>query len=385
MAPMLFYSDWPLGYVNQEAERKAEHFASRGDDVVYVAGVGIRNPRLHSIGKLVDRASRKLRGGTRAARPASAPRALRSGQVLVVPPRQLAPVRRANAAWMARQLRGLVHDWPSATAWIRHATPELVDALEGLRPGVVVYESVDAHHEGPGLVGPWRAIFDDAERRLVALSDVVIVTAESLRPRLEGFGGDVRFVPHGVDLFPWRPRTARPGGGAVLGFVGVLDVRLDPAVIRHVARRRPDWHIRLVGPVEHGFDPASVAGIPNVSLEPPVPHTRVGEVLAELDLGLLAYRDIPVYRHMSPLKNLELMAAGRPVVVRPTPALEPFGELVYPATTPEEFLAQADRALAEDSAELARRRRSVAEARSWSAQLEELSELLRQTRAAKGL
>jgi glycosyltransferase involved in cell wall biosynthesis len=379
---MLFYSDWPLGYHNKEAERKAVAFARRGYDAVYVAGVGTRNPRISSAGKAVDRLTRKVRERGGPAGP-GLPEGLRAASLLVAPPRQVPAVRRANARWVERQLRGAIGDWDRAVAWVRHATPELVDALSRLRPGAIVYECVDAHHEGPGMTGIWRELFEDAERALAQTADRVVVTSPALAPRFEAWGADVRFVPHGVDLFPWQPPRERTGSDAVLGFVGYLDHRLDLGIVRHVALARPQWRIRLVGPARADFDPAPVADLPNVSIEPPVAHERVGEVLAELDLGLLAYGESPIYRHMAPLKNLELLAAGRPVVVRPNAALEPYAGVVRFASTAEEFLAQADRALAEDGPDAARERRAVAEGRSWERTIDELDALVAEVLAER--
>lgn len=42
---ILFYSDFPFGFHNTEAEEKMARFASRGWRVVYVEQLGIRNPR----------------------------------------------------------------------------------------------------------------------------------------------------------------------------------------------------------------------------------------------------------------------------------------------------------------------------------------------------
>jgi glycosyltransferase involved in cell wall biosynthesis len=377
---MLFYSDWPLGYHNQEAERKARAFARDGYDVVYVAGVGVRNPRLSSAAKVLDRVSRKVRDRAPAAAPSAAAaepaEGLRSAGLLVAPPRQVPAVRRANVRWVERQMRAAIGDWPRAVAWIRHATPELVDALDALAPAVTIYESVDAHHVTPGMTGIWRESFERAERALVERADAVVVTSRSLAPRFEAWGADVRFITHGVDLFPFSPGRTRARDELVAGFVGVLDIRLDQAVLRHIASQRPGWRLRLVGPVENGFDPAAYSDLPNVSIEAPIPHSEVGARLAEFDVGLMAYADLPVYQHMSPLKNLELLAAGKPAVARPTPALEPYGDMVRFAETPEEFVTQLEQAVAEDSPERAAARRARAEANTWDSRIAELEALL---------
>lgn len=381
--PMLFYSDWPLGYHNQEAERKARAFGRGGYDVVYVPGIGVRNPRLSSASKALDRVARKLRDRGSAV-PEAGHDDLRSASLLVAPPRQLPAVRRVNARWVERQLRSPIADWERAVAWVRHASPELVDALSLLQPAASIYECVDAYHVTPGMTGRWRDLFEEAERRFVSRADLVIVTSRSLAPRFEAWGADVRFVPHGVDLFPFpEPRSASVDE-LVAGFVGVLDVRLDPAVLRYVASTRPQWRIRLVGPVENGFDPAALADLPNVSVEPPIPHPEVGARLAEFDVGIMPYAPSPVYEHMSPLKNLELMAAGKPAVARPTPALEPYADLLRFAETPQGFVDELERAVAEDSPEHARARRRRAEESAWERRLEELDRLLEEVLARKG-
>ncbi len=380
---MLFYSDWPLGYHNQEAERKARAFARGGYDVVYVPGIGVRNPRISSASKALDRVARKLRDRGSSAPEAAEPE-LRSASLLVAPPRQLPAVQRANARWVERQLRAPIADWGRAVAWIRHASPELVDALALLRPAASIYECVDAYHVTPGMTGRWRELFEEAERRFVERADLVIVTSRSLAPRFEAWGADVRFVSHGVELFPFPEPRPADAEQLVAGFVGVLDVRLDPAVLRHVASSRPKWRIRLVGPVENGFDAAALADLSNMSVEPPIPHAEVGARLAEFDVGIMPYAPSPVYEHMSPLKNLELMAAGKPAVARPTPALEPYADLLRFAETPEGFVAELERAVAEDSPEQARARRRRAEESAWERRLEELDGLLEEVLARKG-
>jgi hypothetical protein len=236
--PLLFYSAWPLGYHNPEAERKALGFAAGGYDVVYVAGLGLRNPRLSNVAKLTDRVGRRLRTGAGRVAVAGRPE-LSTASVLVAPPRQLAPVRRLNEAWLTRQLQRALPEWTTAVAWLRWPTPELVGALDELKPAAIVYECVDPYHLTPGMVGPWPAIHDAAERALVERADVVVVPGEGLAGRFRAWGADVRVVPHGVDPVPWRARDG-DGGGTVVGFAGTLDYRLDVAVLRTVAIAHPE-------------------------------------------------------------------------------------------------------------------------------------------------
>lgn len=366
---LLFYSAWPLGYHNVEAEHKVRAFAAAGYEPVYVAGIGLRNPRLRTLAKAADRARRGM-----GSRVADAP--VRTAALMVVPPRQAPGVRAVNRAWVARRLRRAVG--ADAVAWIRWPTPEVVGALGHLRPAAVVYECVDAYHHTPGVTGRWAARHDAAERALVAAADAVVVPGGHLAERFSRRAARVEVVPHGVDLSRFRLAGETPGGPPVLGFVGTLDYRLDVPVLRHIARERPGWRLRLVGPVQEGFEAAALAGLPNVSVEPAVAFERVPDVLAELDVCLMPYADTPVFRAMTPVKHAEILAVGRPAVARPSPALEPDGDLLYLAETPEAFVAQAERALAEDGPELRRRRRERAAGRELEATTGRLVALLTQ-------
>jgi glycosyltransferase involved in cell wall biosynthesis len=368
--PVFFYSGWRLGYHNLEAERKARALAAAGYDVTYVAGLGIRNPDIANLRVHAGRIGRIL--AARRSRHEAGPsgdESLRLGSAIVMPPRQLELVRRCNARWLARQLRSQSEPWSETLAWVRWPTPEVVEALTLLSPMGTVYECVDAYDHTPGIVGRWASIFARYERELVERADVVVVPGEQLAQRFRAWGADVRIVPHGVDLIEWRWREPRTDSAAVVGFVGTLDYRLDVPVLRAIAQQRPQWRIRLIGPVQAGFDPTLLSDLDNVSIEPPIPAEEVPGLIASFDLGVMPYIDHPVYAFMTPLKCLEFLAAGLPTVARPSAALEPYGELLYFADSPQGFVTQLERALAEQSQQRAQARRSVAEENGWPRRL----------------
>ncbi|MDQ3569407.1 MAG: glycosyltransferase [Actinomycetota bacterium] len=218
-------------------------------------------------------------------------------------------------------------------------------------------------------------MFERAERELVEMADIVIVPTPALAGRFEDWGADVRLVPHGVTLFPWQTQGGSDGG-VKIGFVGTLDFRIDAEVLEHVAISEPNWNISLVGPVQRGFPEARLRRLPNLSILPPVPHAEVGYTLRRFSVGIMPYFDHPFYQGMSPLKLLEFFAAGKPVVARPTAALEPFSQWLCFATTPAEFLEQIRHVLSHDSADRAQERRQVAEANSWDLRHAQLVQLL---------
>lgn len=369
--PLFFYSFFPLGFFNVEAERKAYALRDAGWDVLHVTAPLIRNPRPAEARKVLEHLRLRLRERGGAAQSASE---LRSTTLAFVPPRQLGAARMVNAAWTARQLSHALGTTEPPVAWVRWPTPEVVAALPRLRPRAIVYECVDAYWETPGVVGRWRDVYHDAERELVRRADVVVVPSEPLADRFEAFGASVELIPHGADVPPETP-TRRSRNRVTIGFVGTLDYRLMLPVLRRVAEAHPEWHVRLIGPITEGFDRSAFDGLPNVSVEPPIAHDRVPDTLAEFDLGIMPY-DHPTYPWSCAVKNLEYFAAGIPAVATPSPSLERFAHLLYLATTPDEFVRQLERALAEDSPELRRARRAAAEENTWERRLAEVVALV---------
>jgi len=153
---ILFYSDFPFGYHNAEAETKMTHFAGRGYAVTYVEQLGIRNP---TPAKLLQ-VARRFRGAKRdGARPS-----MRVLSPKLVPPRHAPLVRTLNERWLRRQLRAATE--PSETIlWARFPTPEVVAAAQRERFRLVVYELVDDHEHGPGMTQPLQRRFRDAASR----------------------------------------------------------------------------------------------------------------------------------------------------------------------------------------------------------------------------
>lgn len=379
MTEILFYGGFPLGFHNPEAERKALAFQQAGYRVHYAPGVGVRDPGLASIGKAANLVGARLRSArpTFPGRELACATSLEHRHLLVVPPRRVSLVRKFNGRWLERQIRGFLSAPEAAVVWIRYASPELVDVLPRLRPAVVVYEVCDAMHHTPGLEQPpWDRIFEDAERALTRASAAVVVPHAALGERYRTWGAEVRVIPHGVDVLDTGPRPRPARDPVVVGFVGTLDRRLDPEIIRAVAQAEPGWRIRLIGPVTEGFDPAQLADLANVEVRAPIPHAELGRTLAGFDLGLMPYFDHPMYRGMSPLKNLELLAAGVPAVARTSPALMPFRDVIGLADTPDAFVAELRHRLATDSPAAAAERRDRVRGQSWSANHAQLVALL---------
>jgi glycosyltransferase involved in cell wall biosynthesis len=181
-------------------------------------------------------------------------------------------------------------------------------------------------------------------------------------PERTGEAGDQAAIP--------RPR---------LGFYGVIDERLDLPLIDQLASARPDWQIVLVGPVVK-IDPETLPRRSNIHYFGQRSYEQLPGYLAGWDVCLLPFARNDSTRFISPTKTLEYMAAELPIVSTPiTDVAEPYRDIVYLGSTPAEFLAACDAALASSSEERDRRAalmRKVLSGTSWDVTVSAMEELL---------
>ena len=125
--------------------------------------------------------------------------------------------------------------------------------------------------------------------------------------RPDALRGEARTAPERSRVSEQRRRRAlragAPNRGAIpptrraiphprLGFFGVIDERMDLALLDGVAAARPDWHLVLLGPVAK-IDPASLPRAPNIHYLGPKQYARAAALhrrLGRRDAAVRAQR-----------------------------------------------------------------------------------------------
>ena len=149
--------------------------------------------------------------------------------------------------------------------------------------------------------------------------------------------------------------------------MGVLDERLDTALVEEVARPLPDWEFRLVGPVADAkFDPAMLPRRPTSPTSGSRTYEDLPAVLAGFDVALMPFALNEATRSISPTKTLEYLAAGLPVVSTPVPdVVADFGGVVHSRPSPASSSPRALAALAEPLENRDRKLRRIERRYQW--------------------
>jgi teichuronic acid biosynthesis glycosyltransferase TuaH len=110
-----------------------------------------------------------------------------------------------------------------------------------------------------------------------------------------------------------------------------------------------------------------------------LPYTELPARLASVGVGLTPYADTEFNRSSFPLKTLEYIASGLPVVSTDLPAVRWLDtDLVSIAGSADDFADKVARTLScKQSADDLRRRREFAIAHSWRARADSLREVIR--------
>lgn len=243
-------------------------------------------------------------------------------------------------------------------------TPMAFDVAQPLNGGRLIFDVMDdlaAFEQAPrGLVL--------GHRRALADADVVFTGGRSLhRGVLTQRRRDVHLYPSGVDQAHYaasrelRTTHDRP----VAGYVGVIDERVDVTLIGELARRLPDWIIRVVGPVTK-IDPASLPTAPNIEYPGFARYEDLPAVMARFDVGIMPFAINAATRSISPTKTLEYLAAGLPVVsTRIDDVVADYGDVVHLAVDGTGFAAACVAAVGPQPPARARRTSAVLRSQEW--------------------
>ncbi len=230
-------------------------------------------------------------------------------------------------------------------------TPMMLPFSRHLAAACTVYDCMDElanfKFAPPQLIG--------LEQELLALADVVFTGGYSLWEAKRDRHPNIHPFPSSVDRHHFAqartltdaPADQAPIPGPRLGFYGVVDERMDLALLQVVADARPDWSLVIVGPVVK-IDPATLPQRPNLHFLGGKSYAELPAYLAGWDVALMPFAVNEATRFISPTKTPEYLAGGRPVVSTPiADVVRHYGELeaVKIADTAPAFVEACEAAL----------------------------------------
>ncbi|WP_205499824.1 glycosyltransferase [Rufibacter psychrotolerans] len=220
----------------------------------------------------------------------------------------------------------------------------------------------------------WRKHGASLEPKLMQKSDAVVCNSHDFTKRARKYNANSYYIGNGFNVEQYLhtesktvPQDLKAIKGPIIGYVGALiTLRLDLDLMVRLATQRPHWSFVFIGKEDEDFRKSALHALPNVHFLG-VKHTsQVPAYLKQFDVCINPQIVNDITRSNFPLKIVEYLAMGKPVVATSTNTMrEVFQSHTYLASNPAEFIAQIEMALAEDSRQEQESRIEFAREFSW--------------------
>ncbi len=301
-------------------------------------------------------------------------------------------IKELTARKLTSEIDTLLAPFQSLQRIVCYDSPGQYALVGRLKASLSVYLAIDDRtvtvkgEPIPGEVDKERKLLQRVDR-VACVSDVL---ARTLRARTSRSDLSIDVLSNGYDerLFnperEWKePEQLRQVRRPRILVPGHVSERIDWEGIRTAAKMRPAWSWVFLGPADRGMA-AHIESIgtesgATIKLNPPVPINEVPAWIAHSDACAVPYRLNTFTLASSPLKAIECLGSGAPLLSTRIPSLECFGELIS-------WVVEADGAsYAGALDELARQERFGARTKkhqiavqsyNWSAQTQRFRDIL---------
>ncbi|EII3281113.1 glycosyltransferase [Vibrio alginolyticus] len=342
--------------------------------ILWVNSIGLRQPKLDS--KDIQRALNKLTrvfhnvGSHKPTLDSETNPNIHITNLLTIPAPNSALARKVAAKMMKhqlnKQLQALGFDKP--VFWT--SLPTAADVCAEMNPRGLIYYCGD---DFSALAGVDHDTVTKHERTLVNAANVIFTASDTLSTKFPSH--KTVTLPHGVNVSLFsepapKAKDLPDNGRKVLGFYGSLSEWLDYDLIAQVADQAPDWDLVFIGPNEFSDNPLPQRC--NVYYLGPRAHHTLPRYSQHWDASWLPFVDNAQIKACNPLKLLEYLATGTPVISTPFPALMPYKHMLHVVQDVEDVRASLDHLLPPPTDS-----KSFVQQQSWEARANQVDKLVR--------
>lgn len=271
--------------------------------------------------------------------------------------------------------------------------PMFVDYFDKVKADLTVFDAVDNWIEHPSFK-KHKGILEKNYQIIVGKSDLIFTVSENLLDFFRNLGRekDIYWIANGVEVShftgpePGRPKDMEKIPRPIIGYVGIIQQRLDIDLLEYLAEKNPEKSIVLIGPVwpvyfrklrKPAVEIQRLRKHKNVYLLGPRSYQLTPAYIRNFDLAISPHRLDNFIKYTSSLKVLEYLICGKPVVTAPSSSVEKFSHLVYIARDYQDFDRKIKKALESDNRELKEERIRQISNYDWGLKTKEMIKLIK--------
>lgn len=366
--------DW--NFLRQRTHYLMEGLAANGLRVLFFENTGVRYPTIKDLPRIINRLKRVYRGIP----PEEVPGGIEIISPLAIPLQFNRLAIYYNKQYLSSRIKKFLDKYsfhpPEVIFWTYLCTPVILELMQSCSWGVTIYDVVsDPKYIQPRL--------EPCEKEILRRVDFTFFASETLLEKYskytknpvlfrDGFNPEIlkaeNHLPE-IDRLP-HPRFL---------YIGGINKKIQVEVLISLAEHFTDGSVVLVGPHSQEF---KISPRENIYI---FPHRKRYEELSAFlkaaDVGLIPYVPDVYSGAMQPAKLNEYLVFGLPVLATATPELAKLASLwgdgfFYLINSPKDTPVAAQKALAENSETLRKKRQELAFDNTWDKRVKELLEIV---------
>ncbi len=269
---------------------------------------------------------------------------------------------------------------------------EYISGEDGIKTDLTVFDAIDNWIEHPSFEKQ-KKVLEENYRIIIQKSDLIFTVSENLLSFFKDLGReqDIYWVANGVDTSHFiekatvKPKDLEKISRPIIGYVGIIQQRLDIDLLEYLAEKNPEKSFVLIGPLwpiyfrrirKSAVEIQRLRKYKNIYLLGRRTYNQTPDYIRNFDLAISPHRLDNFVKYTNSLKVLEYLACGKPVVTTPPSGVERFSHLVYIAQDYEDFNKKIKKALIDDNSELKKERIRQMKNQDWNFKVEEMIKLI---------
>lgn len=372
--------DWD--FVWQGHQEIMSTFAKNGNKVLFIENTGIRLPTLRDLPRLKKRII-NWRTSIKGFRKITDNLYIYSPIIIPFPYSKI-------AGWLNKFLLiAPLKRWMKAAEfhdpiiWTFLPTGTALDIIDSIDKKLLVYYCIADFYE---LAGSSKKV-QKTEDKLIKMSDLIFAQGDVLKNKCIRLNDNVHIFPFGVRVEIFEnfkfspdnvPQDIRDIKKPIIGYIGGVHRHIDFKLIKFMAQSHPEWSIVLIGPIQ--TDISEIKNLGNIYLLDKKDFLVLPDYIYQFDVAIIPYVISEYTKTVFPTKLNEYHAMGKTVVSTDLPEVIKFNtqnnNLILVGKTYDDFNKSILKALNTNRQDLRDQQVISARKNSWSARIEQMSNLL---------
>jgi glycosyltransferase involved in cell wall biosynthesis len=336
---------------------------ARNNRIIWVGSLGLRKPKLNFSD--LKRVIEKVKNFSKRCAVSDAKAPVILVNPIVFPFHDSLLVRKLNNILMKRKLLNAIKKYDFKNFIIITSSPVMQDLIGKLGEISSYYFCLDDYTL---FEGAFKSL-DYLEKQLLKKVNAVFSVSEGLKHTRIPSSGRSYFLPQGVEIEHFRKKNDDGVSlklnlqKTVIGFFGLISEWIDVTLFTQAAKKYPEYSFLIIG--RSTVDVSNFAKFSNIHYIGPVKYEQLPAYAKLMDVGLIPFKINKLTVAANPLKLLEYMSLGLPVVSTNLPEVKKFSDYAFVAMNNDQFIEFIKKAVNMNNREAAKLRIQLSEKYSW--------------------